>query len=223
MWNEGWDSLFHKGDWGKYPSEELVRFTMRLAKAAGDPGALSILEVGSGPGANLLMFAREGFKVTGIDGSPAANKIARERLNAEGLSADLVVGDIVTHSFPENTFDLVVDVECIYANSWDDSLSIMRNIRRWLKPGGHIFSQHFATGMTGEDTAVRDADHPNTILSCPDGPLRSDYGLYRVMDETEIPKLFEGFSGLSYDYIERSRGNRSHVIREWIITAQKPA
>jgi 2-polyprenyl-3-methyl-5-hydroxy-6-metoxy-1,4-benzoquinol methylase len=71
-WNSGWDDIFRKHEWGKYPSENLVRYVGRNFYTVKDRSAITILEVGCGTGANLWYLAREGFSVYGIDGSNVA-------------------------------------------------------------------------------------------------------------------------------------------------------
>src|SRR6218665_938871 len=61
-----WDEKFRSRSWGRYPPEDLVRFMGRRFRAA-DKGAVKVLEVGCGPGANLWFMHREGFAVHGID------------------------------------------------------------------------------------------------------------------------------------------------------------
>ena len=93
MWNPGWDDLFQNEEWGRYPPEELVRFVARNFFAAPQRSAVRFLEIGCGPGANLMFLAREGFTVDGLDGSSVALGRAASRLAEEGLSAELQKGD----------------------------------------------------------------------------------------------------------------------------------
>ncbi|MDD5304094.1 MAG: class I SAM-dependent methyltransferase [Elusimicrobia bacterium] len=202
MWDPGWDELFRKNEWGRYPPEELVRFVARNFYKAPDRAAVRFLELGCGPGANLWFLAREGFSATGIDGSAVALDRARRRLDGEGLKAELTLGDASKLPYPDASFDCVLDVECIYANSWEDSLRILAEARRVLKPGGLLFSKAFMTGMPKE-------------------ALHQDYGLIRLTSEEELPKLYAGFSSLEYDSLIRTDRNRKHEVREWIVTARK--
>lgn len=221
MWDPGWDGLFRDNEWGKYPCEELVRFTGRRFYKAPDRAAVSMLEIGCGPGANLWYLAREGFSVHGLDGSAVALDRAARRMAQDGLTVGLHQGDAIALPFPDASFDAVLDVECIYANSLADSRRILAEVRRVLKPGGWLFSKTFATGMGGEAGGETLPGEPNSYVKMgPDSPLHSDYGLIRLTAEEEIPQLYAGFSALEWDYLERSVGNRRKIIREWVIAAQ---
>jgi hypothetical protein len=51
MWDPGWDNIFSKKKWGKYPPEELVRFVGRNYFSVPDRSSISFLEIGCGGGA----------------------------------------------------------------------------------------------------------------------------------------------------------------------------
>ena len=53
-----------------------------------------VLEIGCGIGTDTLEFARSGANVTAVDLSRPSLDICQHRLNAEGLTATLVLGDI---------------------------------------------------------------------------------------------------------------------------------
>ena len=96
-----WEQIFRSRQWGKYPPEHLVRFVAGNFYGAPNRGAVHLLEIGCGPGANVWFMAREGFTVSAIDGSPTAISLAGERLASEGLTADLRVGDFFSLPWPD--------------------------------------------------------------------------------------------------------------------------
>src|SRR5271155_1362805 len=91
-WDPIWEDIFRSRSWGKYPPEHVIRFIALSFSGAVDRSKVRLLEIGFGPGANVWFMAREGFSVSGIDGSPTAIQRAQERLASEGLAADLRVG-----------------------------------------------------------------------------------------------------------------------------------
>jgi SAM-dependent methyltransferase len=222
MWDPGWDKLFTNTAWGSYPSEEVIRFVARRFYNASDRKLVRILEIGSGPGANLWYLAREGFAVDGLDGSRIAIEQAAARLARENLSASLHVGDAMHMPFADAVFDCVLDVECVYANTFADSRRIISEVIRVLKPGGWLFSKTFATGLTGEVGGEFLVGEPNTWLRLgPGSALHSEYGIIRLTDESEISALYAGFSHLEWDRVERTDQNRAKLVREWLISACK--
>ncbi len=223
MWNPGWDDVFRTKQWGAYPPEELVRFVGRNFFAAEDRSAVRFLEIGCGPGANLVFLAQEGFSATGLDGSKIALEQAAARLKDLRLSAQLDQGDAMALPYAEAAFDCVIDVECAYANTFADSRRILSEAHRVLKPGGLLFSKAFMTGTSGEATGRRLDGENNTYLEMPDGPFNMGYGIIRLTAEEEIPVLYGDFAERSVDFVIRSDRNRSVEVREWIVIGRKSA
>ena len=89
-----------------------------------------ILDVGCGTGANLLMLSKYG-DAEGVDISEDALAFCRER----GLQK-------VTHGaaeelpYDDGTFDLVTALDVV--EHIDDDLAGLREMRRVLRPGGHV-------------------------------------------------------------------------------------
>lgn len=69
-----------------------------------------VCDLGTGSGALLLLLARraEGLSLTGIDIDPLAARTARENLERNGLSGEIVAGDLRKASLPAGGFDLVI-------------------------------------------------------------------------------------------------------------------
>lgn len=221
MWNAGWDAVFRENEGGFYPPEELVRAMARWYGGGRvvDP-APKVLEIGCGSGANLTFLAERGFAASGVDGSAVALEIAERRLSMKNLSATLHQGDVAALPFPDAAFDCAVDVECLYANSFRDSLRIVAEVRRVLKPGGRFFSKHFMVGTTVE-SAGRLEGEPNTLVDVVGGALRRGYGIARLLAEDEITTLYTGFAEVEYDRVERTDRNRRLTVKEWLIHCRK--
>ena len=220
VWNSGWDKLFAEKEWGKYPPEELIRFIKR-SFADQNTKDIKVLEVGCGTGANIWFLSREGFQVFGIDGSEVAIEQAKKRMKEEGLNADLAVGDILNLPYADNFFDCVLDIECIYANSYKDSELIMQEIKRVLVPDGLFFSKTFMSGTYGDGNGEKLQGEANTYLNIEKGGFNQGYGIIRLTSEEEISKLYGVFQVKNVDYIIRSDNNRAHEIKEWLIVCQK--
>jgi SAM-dependent methyltransferase len=221
MWDKGWDDVFRGKEWGRYPPEELVRFVGRTYFGVADRSAVRFLEIGCGPGANLWFLAREGFTVAGLDGSQVALDQAAGRLAADGLRAALDQGDALDMPFDAERFDCVLDIECVYANTREDSRRIIAEAHRVLKPGGWLFSKTFMTGVTGEETAVPLPGEAHTYGEIPDGPFNRGYGPIRLTAEDDIADLYGAFPSISYDSVVRTDANRAKKIGEWLITCRK--
>lgn len=219
VWDKAWEKLFSERPWGKYPGEDVVRFVARNFYKAADRRAIKLLEVGSGPGANVWFMAREGFTVYGVDGSQTALDNCRARLNDEvpDWKGELLNADMVSLPFDDNYFDGVLDIEACCANSFDDSKRIYAEMARVLKPGGKFYSRCFAKGCYGDETG--ESVGYNAFVTAV-GPAVGT-GLIRFTSREDIDVLLPKSLRLQeLDVIERGALVHNHQI-EWCITAEK--
>lgn len=215
-----WDDIFKSRAWGKYPPIPLVRFVARNFFAAPDRNQVRILELGSGPGANLWFMAREGFRVYGIDGSPAAAEISQKRLVDEGLAGQIgriVIGDYLVEldSFADEYFDAVIDVESLCCNPFDRARQTIAKAFAKLKNGGRMFSIAFAEGTWGLEGEPVDhhARYPT------EGPLAGE-GFNRFTTREDIEELYKCASLVNLERQELLFEN-GHKVCEWLIETQK--
>lgn len=66
-----WEEVHNGREWGKYPSEDIIRFIARNYYKK-DRKNIKILDIGCGQGANTWYLANEKFNVYGFDGSESA-------------------------------------------------------------------------------------------------------------------------------------------------------
>jgi ubiquinone/menaquinone biosynthesis C-methylase UbiE len=95
-----------------------------------------VLEIGLGSGSDFMRWARAGAELSGVDLTAASVALCRERLELEGLAADVRVGDAEQLEFPDATFDLVYSYGVIHHSP--NTERIVEEIRRVLKPGGTV-------------------------------------------------------------------------------------
>jgi SAM-dependent methyltransferase len=126
-------------DYAPWRATVLGEITERLERTAvldlaGPLEGRNVLDVGCGDGAYALAAARAGAHVTGLDRSAAAVAAARARAAAEGLAADLQVGDASALPFAGDRFDVVlaVTVLCFV----DKPAQAVAEMARVLRPGG---------------------------------------------------------------------------------------
>ncbi|NEO02836.1 MAG: class I SAM-dependent methyltransferase, partial [Moorea sp. SIO3I7] len=104
-----WEAKYSAGHRNLYPWDIVVSFLFRNYPRNKPRNEVKILEIGCGTGNNLWFAAREGFNVSGIEGSSSAIASAQDRFTTEGLTGDLRVGDFTQLPFESNSFDLVFD------------------------------------------------------------------------------------------------------------------
>jgi SAM-dependent methyltransferase len=219
-WDTIWESVFSSREWGKYPPEELIRFIARTFYRVPDRSAVRVLEVGCGPGANIWYLSREGFTVSGIDGSPSAIDTARRRLASEKLEADLRVGDIVAlrDVYEPESFDAVIDVACLQCNRLSTVTAVVGQIHGILKQGGHMFSMMVAAGSVGQGSGTE--LESGTYTGIVDGPL-SGAGVNHFFTLDEVQAVFGDFRDVSVEYAIRSYDQRKSPYKHWVTTARK--
>lgn len=214
-WDATWERIFAARPWGRYPPEEVVRFAASSFARIGDVPT-RVLELGCGPGANVWFFAREGFDVHGIDGSSVAIKLARRRLEKEGLSATLVCGDFTDlRAYEPEQFDAIIDVAALQHNRRDAIDTTMAQARDLLKPGGMLFSMLVSSGSWG-DGLGRELE-PGTFDEISEGPL-SGTGVARFSTIDDVRWHFRRFEDVSIECSARTLEGRSRLYSHWVAT-----
>ena len=204
-WDSTWEDIFRTKEWGKYPSEDLVRFMARNYYRVRERSNCRILDLGCGTGANTWFMAREGFDVYAIDGSETAIAIAKKRFEEENLEADFRVGDFIDLDYADGFFDCVVDVASLQHNKMEDIGTVLEEVRRVLKPGGKVFS-------------VMKSD--STILG-KDVNLFTEQRFVYYFGTDEIESLFSGFIDPVIDESTRTDSINGNTISHFIIQATR--
>lgn len=214
-----WHHIFSSRDWARYPSEDIIRFFARHFYQVPNRQAVQILEVGCGPGPNMWYLAREGFTVYGIDFAPKAIELAQKRLDNEcaGWKGQLIVGDMMSLPFQNESFDAVVDSEAIYCNNLERSKKIYDEVYRVLKPKGRFFIRTFSDETYGSQTGSS-LDERTRVVS--EGPLK-DHGPARFMKRSDFESLLPNFKIHSAELLTRTYDATQKKVAEWIIDCQK--
>lgn len=97
----------------------------------------TVLDVGCGGGFLAEEFAKDGFRVTGVDPSAKSIEAARKHAAANGLDIRYEVGRGEDMPFPDGSFDLIAC--CDVLEHVDDLQKVVREVSRLLKPGGMFF------------------------------------------------------------------------------------
>jgi SAM-dependent methyltransferase len=114
----------------------------QFAARCGSP----ILELACGTGRVLLPLARQGYRATGVDISPAMLDVARRKVAAEGL-ADRVT--LVEQDMRHLTLEARFNLAFVAVNSFmhlptaSDQLAALTRIRQHLNPGGLLILDLF--------------------------------------------------------------------------------
>jgi SAM-dependent methyltransferase len=155
-WAADYDTLYeHRDD-----VATVVALVTKLA------GGGRILELGVGTGRLALPLATAGFSVTGVDASPEMLERLRARPGADRVQ--VIEGDFTTVD-AGGPFDvaLIAFSTLFLVPSQEGQLSCLANVRRHLRPGGHLLveafvpdhsrwtrGQNLSVGRLDDDTAT---------------------------------------------------------------------
>jgi ubiquinone/menaquinone biosynthesis C-methylase UbiE len=123
-------------EWLEDPRSYLVKRThLALLRLIPLKGQL-ILDAGCGPGTYGIILAQEGNEVIGLEISPRAIQVARQRANKKKVNFSPVVGDLERLPFKDNTFDICF---CGWVlHHFPEISASVTELSRVLKPGGKI-------------------------------------------------------------------------------------
>ncbi len=207
-WDPEWERIFQTESWGRYPSESLVRFIGRELKTREDRSSIRVLEIGSGNGSQIWFLAREGLDAHGVEGSETAVRQCLERLDAEQLSATVLVGDAIALEYEDASFDYVIDIQCLTCMPVDIAVKAVAEARRVLKPGGKLFSQTLKAPESDDPAAQRGRHHERKRF-------------LRKTDRAEIEVIYSQFAERTVDRLLQTRENQATEIEEWLIECRK--
>lgn len=216
-----WEEKYSRGHAERYPWDLVVSFIYRYTPTDRPRSKVKICEVGFGTGNNLWFAAREGFDVSGIEGSETAVRYAKERFVSEGLRGNLCVGDFQKLPFDDNCFDIVIDRGSLVCVGWEAQLKSIEEIYRTLKPGGKFLYNPYADNHSSMSSGITNADGLTTNITS--GTLVGVGGL-RFTSKAEIIELFA--SNWMLHKCERcERIDELEAIptihSEWVVIAEK--
>ncbi|GAB4208694.1 MAG: hypothetical protein Fur0019_14740 [Tibeticola sp.] len=222
-----WEDMFTQHAWGRYPAEDLVRFAAQRLGSRQPRSDTRVLEVGFGTGANLWFLAREGYAVSGLEGSEAGLRRALVRLDEEvpqwratSGPDNLRVGDMCEPlPWASDSFDAVIDCNAVMCVPHDAAKLVYAEMHRVCRPGGWLYARTPAEGTWGEGTGESCGHH---AWRCAEGPFAGT-GLSRFASESDLAELFEQWEVLCLEQVSRTLQNRQKLHVEWVVIARKAA
>lgn len=216
-----WEELRKEGkSICRYPFDVAVSFLFKHAPGNKQRGQVRVLEIGCGAGNNLWFAAREGFQVTGIDGSATAIRYAQNRFKEEGLRGDFHIGCLTCLPFHECSFDLALDRASLTCCGASAAKQAVREIRRVLVPGGKFLCNPYGDSHSSRSSGTIGRDGLTLNISA--GTLVG-FGQICFYSKKDVDKLFEGgWEMLSVQLNEITEFTAPGSIHtEWRIIAQK--
>lgn len=102
------------------------------------PPGLRVLVAGSGSGRECWQLAESGWRVSGVDFSPAMVEHARAEGRRRGFDVSFQVADLREHREPEGSLGAVVFTYDVYSflPGARSRVDVLRRVGSWLRPGG---------------------------------------------------------------------------------------
>jgi ubiquinone/menaquinone biosynthesis C-methylase UbiE len=189
--------------------------------------AKTVLEIGCGYGRACFFLREKGLEVAGVDVDREQVQRAlaekKSRVSDEGI--ELVVNDARHLCFPACCFDAVTMLGVLTLVPRNERLRIMRDVRRVLKPCGHVLVEEF--GRTWQNPVYRRRYKHDAQLS-------GELGTFAVRDEQErilhfshhftrqeLRGLLEGFKILHFNRDVFTSYYHRNWVNGYVVLAQK--
>jgi len=180
-------------------------------------GVRSILEAGCGSGRDALLYAREGFEVTGIEISENALRWARERARAGGLQMALFRDDLAETRMQPAAFDAAVAIHLVHLQPAPVRRTMVNQLWRLTRDGGLVAMANYSTREAGF-TTWDVYPEPNTRVD-PKGKI------VHFFDEADLRALLppDRFDLLTLEEVELAEVPDSGPVThwEWLAIARK--
>ena len=146
----------HAGNWDALRSLHVAESEVEAAigRALGQGALGRLIDVGTGTGRMIELFAPAADHALGIDRSPEMLRLARVKLAEAGLAAELRQGDMYALPLPSGAADTVIIHQVLhYAHN---PAAAVAEAARLLAPGGRLLIADFAP-HDREELRSRDA------------------------------------------------------------------
>jgi SAM-dependent methyltransferase len=170
-----WDLAYEDGSYAAY--WEPPRVPAELAAAVADgllPHPGPVLDVGCGSGVESVYLAGQGYRVVGVDASPAALAVARRRATAAAVEVDWRPGSVFDLPLADGEAAAAIDRGCFHALDPEDHPRYVAELARVLAAGAPLLLRGAAEtdeeeGLVGVDAATVERFFPTDLFSR--GPL----------------------------------------------------
>lgn len=115
------------------PLPEVIKFCSSIEKKG------SVLDIGCGNCRNLIPFIERGFSCVGFDFSKNMIREAKNFLKRKKLSANLLIADVTSLPFKNNTFDYILFTRALHHIPTKKArIETLNEVKRTIKKNGEI-------------------------------------------------------------------------------------
>lgn len=177
-WFESWfDSEYYHLLYNNRDEAEAVRFINNITNFLGLPTGSFVADIACGKGRHSRVLASLGYKVLGLDISPANIEYAK---TLAGANEQYLVHDM-RKPFPTGQLDAALNLFTSFGYFDDeaDDLISLENIYHALKPGGmfvqdYLNPEHAIARLKPEETVLRNQVRFNIRRYVQDGFIKKD-------------------------------------------------
>lgn len=151
--SDPWDKIYEKEglDYQYYdvtvPHEDINKVIAEMKKRS----VSKALDIGCGAGRNMIPMVSNGIKCWGVDDSAHGIEMCRKSLKKFGYKANLETYDIHDGlKYKDNFFDAVISVQTLSHGKEKQTLEVISEIHRVLRPGGLLFVTLCGTRSKGK-------------------------------------------------------------------------
>lgn len=170
--------------WGSKPTQ-LARDVVRIVRSLPRPPR-TLVDLGSGEGRDSIYFARQGYRVSGVDISSVGVRKAERRASRLGVSVRFLVGDI-------RTYRLSHRVDVVFCSG------VLNNLPRRIRASRF---EHFKASTAPGGINAMNADVPKPYIppysmnrfASPfrSGELLGYYGDWQILDSGQVEFVSHG-------------------------------
>ena len=194
-----WNAVSDKSFWLD-PCEESYYYANKWRRE----GRQSLLDLGCGLGRHAVLFAKAGFKTTGMDISEEALAFLRRYSKENGADVMTRRADMRELPFQDDAFDCIFSMHAAGHCDTAGMKTILSEIKRVLKPEGALF----LTLCSKETYSFADASLPrldaNTVVKT-EGPEQGVPHFF--VDRNDIETLFADFELVRVRHIDDCYAN----------------
>jgi SAM-dependent methyltransferase len=209
FWETMAPKIFGKLHWSVAPAE-----VDDIVAMLGIPPGADVLDLCCGPGRHSLELARRGFRVTGVDRTPAYLTQASEKAEVEGLSVEFVEGDMREFRRPD-AFDAILNLYSSfgYFEDADDDKQVLDNAYACLRGGGGLLMDMMGKEVVARIFRERDWYEEDGVFFLEErsvdpgwGAMRNRWLMIRDGERFEFEFHLRLFSGQELDSMLRDAG-----------------
>lgn len=113
------------------------------------------IDLGCGAGGEAIYLAKNGFDVTGVDFSPTAIKMARERARTENVDVNFIQDDLTALQHVSGDFDFLVDYGALNDLDHSDRDAYVRNVLPLSHSGSKFLLMCFEENLPQQEIQQR--------------------------------------------------------------------